>query len=319
MSELDKIIGERANPLSQRAYRGALGQVLERYLRRTGQRTRSEYRLVELERLWSEAARQDQAIGLHLFSYFTPQDLHLIVYHYLFSPDIHSALQSWVRYGALASDADTLAMFDEEPGLAVQLDIDASANLARYMVEHYASMALGTLRQASGAEIRPALVCFTHAPPGYYKEYERILGGNIQFNATCNRLYFDRATLATPLRTKHAAMHEALTHELERQLANYRRVGGWAGKIATAARQAIVRGESPSLENLARRVHQSPRTVRRRLAEQGLTFRQVIDFTRSEMEQILESQGVHRTEIARRLGYSEVTAYLHARKRWTTR
>ncbi|MGL3336748.1 AraC family transcriptional regulator ligand-binding domain-containing protein [Pseudomonas aeruginosa] len=318
MSELDKIIGERANPLGQRTHRGFLGRVLERYLRLSGPH-RPEYPLAELERLWSEAAEHDQAIGLHLLAYFTPQDLPLLVYHGIFSPDIRCALEGWVRYAVLHSGIESLAMIDEGARLALQLSVNASPTLSRYMLEHQSSMTLQILRQASGADVRPVQACFTHAPPGYYKEYERILCPDIQFNAACNRLYFDPPTLGIALRTRHPAMREALSHELERQLANHQRVGGWAGKIATEVKQAIARGESPCLENLARVVHQSPRTLRRRLAEQGLTFRQVIDLARAEMERTHEAQGAHRAEIARLLGYSEVTAYLHARKRWANK
>ncbi|MCY1380543.1 putative HTH-type transcriptional regulator [compost metagenome] len=86
--------------------------------------------------------------------------------------------------------------------------------------------------------------------------------------------------------------------------------------MATGARQQLARGQVPSLESQAQALHQSPRTLRRQLEEQGLTFRQLLDQVRAELEQQLELQGETRSEIAFQLGYSDLAAYLHARKRW---
>jgi len=77
-------------------------------------------------------------------------------------------------------------------------------------------------------------------------------------------------------------------------------------------------GQSPTLKGLCAHLHQSPRTLRRRLEEQGLSFRQLLDQTRAELEMYLELQGESRAQIALQLGYNDQAAYLHARKRWKT-
>jgi len=74
----------------------------------------------------------------------------------------------------------------------------------------------------------------------------------------------------------------------------------------------------PSLEAAAEALHQSPRTLRRRLQEQGLGFREVLDSVRAELEQSLQLQGLNRSQIAEHLGYADSAAYFHARKRWQT-
>jgi hypothetical protein len=52
------------------------------------------------------------------------------------------------------------------------------------------------------------------------------------------------------------------------------------------------------------------------MEEQGMTFRQLFDLVRAELEQHLEFLGESRAQIASQLGYSDLAAYLHARKRW---
>ena len=99
-------------------------------------------------------------------------------------------------------------------------------------------------------------------------------------------------------------------------VAQQQRFGGIAGKLAELARQQMLDGETPALEPLASALHQTPRTVRRRLQEQGLTFRQLLDTVRAELDNYLELQGLSRAQIAEQLGYSDTPAYLNARKRW---
>src|SRR5471030_1786632 len=110
MRESDRVELEPANRSNQRFHRGKLGQVLERFLDSQAQHKSADYSLVELDQLWREAARIDPAIGLKLFTLFTPQDWHVLVYLCLYSPDVASALQYWARYAPLASDADSVRL-----------------------------------------------------------------------------------------------------------------------------------------------------------------------------------------------------------------
>lgn len=71
-----------------------------------------------------------------------------------------------------------------------------------------------------------------------------------------------------------------------------------------------------TLVDLSEQLHQTPRTLRRRLQEQGTTFRQLLDDVRAELELHLEMQGEPLTEISELMGYSDPTVYLHAQGRW---
>ena len=83
-------------------------------------------------------------------------------------------------------------------------------------------------------------------------------------------------------------------------------------------RQGLLAGHVPSLEEIAAQLHLSPRTLRRRLQDQQLNFRQLLDLVRAELDQYLALQGLTRAQVAEHLGYGDTAAYLHARKRWAT-
>lgn len=316
MRETDRIEREAVNRSPQRFHRGKLGQVLERFLDSHAGGKHKDYNLIELDQLWREAARVDPAIGLNLFGLFTPQDWHVLAYLCLYSPDVLSAMQLWARYAPLAADTDTVRLVNDENGLGVELNVDAPGDLARYVVEHYGVMAITQLRRGTGENLQPILARFAHSRPSYSQQYSQWFGDRVEFDCVVNRFYFDAPSTRLPMQTRHHGLLELLTQELDRRLAAHGHFSGWSARLADGVRQSLAKGETPTLVDLAHALHQTPRTLRRRLEEQGTTFRQLLDQVRAELEQLLEMQGEPIAQIATQLGYSDTTAYLHARNRW---
>lgn len=318
MREADRITREAANLGVRRRHHGRLGEVLERYLSSQARRASPAYDLVELEQLWIAAAAHDPAIGLKLFALFTPQEWHVLAHLCLHCVDVLDAGSRWARYARMATDNDSLNVADTAQGGWMEIRLDAPERLARYMTEHYSVMILTQLSRGTGREVRPTRACFVHERPGHHAAYSQWFGEQVEFGCEASRLYFDPATLALPMLNHHPGILELLCCELDRRFARHQKFSGLAAKVATNVRRHLAQGNVPSLENQAEALHQSPRTLRRRLEEQGLTFRQLLDLVRAELEQQLELQGESRTEIALQLGYSDAAAYVHARKRWAS-
>ncbi|HEY7817075.1 MAG TPA: helix-turn-helix domain-containing protein, partial [Vicinamibacteria bacterium] len=79
-------------------------------------------------------------------------------------------------------------------------------------------------------------------------------------------------------------------------------------------------GGRPTLEHLAARLHMSPRTLHRRLDDEGTTFRRIVtDVRRETAERHLREPVLAIGEIAFLLGFSEASAFHRAFKRWTGR
>ena len=75
---------------------------------------------------------------------------------------------------------------------------------------------------------------------------------------------------------------------------------------------------TPSLERVARRLGTSSRSLGRRLAEEGTSFKELLDELRRELARRYLEQGVHRPKsIAALLGYKDLSAFHHAFRRWT--
>ena len=77
-------------------------------------------------------------------------------------------------------------------------------------------------------------------------------------------------------------------------------------------------GRFPALPELAARMHMSERSLRRKLAAEGSSYRGVLAQVRETMARAyLRDTGLHLDEIAERLGYSDAANFSHAFRRWT--
>lgn len=315
MSEADKKPTKADTGSVARFHRGPMGRKLGSYLQRHGANER-DYGVVELERLWLMAGKLDPAIGLHLFSQFTPQDWHILAYMAIFVEKVDDHFIKWEKYSPLASDIETIKRIEENDLVGVEISINTSDEIARYIVEHYFVMSVMVLRKATGIDIFPKMAQFKHPRPTYHEDYRPYFGEFIKFGCSHNRLLFDHDTARLKMPGHNKILEEMVFNELDHRLDKRRQFEGWSGRVATIVRETILVGETTSLESVAEVLHHSPRTLRRRLAEQGFNYRMIVDAVRLELEQLWELQGLSRAQIGERLGYSEATAYLHARKRW---
>jgi AraC-like DNA-binding protein len=73
-----------------------------------------------------------------------------------------------------------------------------------------------------------------------------------------------------------------------------------------------------TLEEAARAMHMSERTLKRRLAAQGTSFTSVLDDARCERAMVwLREDKLSHADIAEQLGYADASAFSRAFRRWT--
>lgn len=292
--------------------------MLERFLGRNDPRPRA-YTLMELCELWRAAAAYDPAIGLRLFATYTPQDWHPLAYVTQLCAHVDEAIDCFARYGQLTSNIVRASRVEDRGLVGVELDLDAPEDLRRHFAEHFSVVGITQIRRGTGSAILPTRVDFKFARPPYHSLYQQWFGDNVRFGSERGRILFAPEVLRMPMRAANAAVMDVICSELDRRLSLRRRLDGCAGNVAAKVRGTLLRNAlAPSVEEVARALGQSSRTLSRWLADEGITYRGIVDQVRLEVEQLLELQGLTRGEIAVQLGFGGTAAYLRARKRWHT-
>jgi AraC-like DNA-binding protein len=145
--------------------------------------------------------------------------------------------------------------------------------------------------------------------------YVEVFGIAPQFEADRNVAALDAALLDLPL-PQADELTAAATEEQCRALLQARR--SRAG-VAGAVRDVLLRRPSamPDVGAVATALAMSERTLRRRLREEGTSFRALADEVREALaEELLRTGSLSVEQVARRLGYAETASFTHAFTRW---
>jgi AraC-like DNA-binding protein len=223
------------------------------------------------------------------------------------------AIELAVRFSSTRTTAIGLALYVE--GDTASIVIEERADLGG--LREFAILGLGLSLWHVGQELTgtsPQGVAEIAFPaPAYLPT--GVLGAMVRFDRPANRLVFPAAALATPLRTADPVALQLARAQCERELAAIVDAG-----LAGRVRAALLAEPSgfPSVTELARRLHLSTRTLKRKLADQGTTYSALLDDARRQRALLLlDNRELSLAEVAARVGYTEVPNFTRAFRKWT--
>ena len=203
---------------------------------------------------------------------------------------------------------------------AVRLEFDfAHTRLdLRQAIEFGMVNLVKTFRFLAGVHLRPAEVTFTHLRKHELAKFEGFFGCPVRFGARQNSVVFSRRQLVLPIGTADPRLLHILTRYGDEILA------GRAEKFPDLRHQVeklilkrLSRGDAET-RMVAHDLGMSERTLARRLSELGMTFAQILDELRHVLAlNYLRDHRLALSEVAFLLGYSELSGFHHAFRRWT--
>ncbi len=159
-------------------------------------------------------------------------------------------------------------------------------------------------------------VRFPFAAPAHRRLAEEWFGCRVRYGSTQACLVLTTRTLDEPLPHGNA---EAYAHSVAVCAQELERLHHEQSLTARIQRLLLERHHGfPSLTTCARLMHQSPRTLHRRLQDEGQSWRQLMDAARQHRAIAqLRSGRFTVDEVAAMLGYTDVANFRRAFKRWT--
>jgi AraC-like DNA-binding protein len=135
------------------------------------------------------------------------------------------------------------------------------------------------------------------------------------WGAPDTRIVFDASYLELPIVAADRAALRLARQQCERALAELHDGRNFVHCVKRLIARA---GGFRTLEEVADRVHMSPRTLRRRLASYGVNFADLIDEERrNEAQLLLQSSDRSLRWVGEQLGYATLPNFVRAFKRWT--
>lgn len=269
--------------------------------------------------LWQVLAEcsGDAYFGLHAGLTLEAGEFDVMDYAIRTSGTLRHAFENVRRYNRLLHDVAEFELTDN--GTTARFEHyfrddpkGASWHAADFTLSSVYAIGLGI----SGQHWEPKRVCFQHDEPADISPYKKVFPCALEFNCDRNCLEFDSAVLNYRVVGGDSALNAVLirhAHELLSKLpASDNVVDQVRAELAICLRQ----GE-PTIEQVAGKLHITPRMLQRRLNDSGDTYKALVDAMRKGLADryLRESQfGV--SEIAYLLGYSEPSAFHRAFKRW---
>lgn len=158
---------------------------------------------------------------------------------------------------------------------------------------------------------------FRCAEPYFSDEWKVFFSDHLLFNQPQTGMAFSREFLALPNIQNERTMKEFLRYAPANFLVKYKNSDGLAARIRRRLRE-IPPEAWPDGDTLARQLHTSTATLRRRLEKEGITYRGILDGLRRDLAICHLSDGqLSMAEIAAQLGFTETSAFYRAFKKWT--
>jgi AraC-like DNA-binding protein len=268
-----------------------------------------------LLRLSNESGRLGIQVGLrYRFSVYGVWGYGLIS-----SATAADALSLALRFTPLTFAFTTISYHsDQHRSILTFAEPDLEPDLRQFVVERDMAAAMALMRELTGPDT--AVTAATFKFPKYKnatdrQEVQAAFGVEPVYRAKANTLVFDSRALNRPLPNANP-ITAAMCEQLCDQLLQRRRVRTSKADIVRQYLHAPGRTQF-DLATIARLTNTSHRTLKRRLQEEGTSFRQLATEARREIAvELLGNGQLTMAEIAERLGFSDPSSFSQAFKRW---
>ena len=266
-----------------------------------------------------ERAAEDPFLGLHVAADYRRGAYGVMEFACRSAPTLRGAMLRIVRFSKLMNDHVEVT-FDEKDGVAIieQRLAASPLCLGRHANEFFVATLLDQARLLSGKPCVPTRVWFAHPRPQKVDELVTAIGtSNLEFQREANGFAWPSEVLDHAILTADPALLDVLEKHASVALAQLPAAPDFMGDVRAAIRECL-RHEAPTVDRIASDLRLSPRTLQRRLTEEGTSFARVYESVREELARVyVADPDKPLAEIASLLRYAEVSAFLRAFKRWT--
>ena len=271
----------------------------------------------ELFALWRSISEvsADPGLGLKFGSEPRLERFHPTLMAAVCSRSFRDALQRLARYKQLTCPEEIRLQSTGDEASVEFFYLQAEEIQPDILVDMCLSWILSIARRGTESQITPLRVELTR-PVQHRELLESHFGCRVQFKTGRNALVFQSSDLDRPFLTHNEDLLSAIGAQLETELQVQKTQEDVGAQVKHTLKRSLA-GKRPTLQQIARELRTSARTLQRRLTDAGITFQQLVEDTRRELaHHYLKQSTVELNETAYLLGYQDANSFFRAFHLW---
>lgn len=266
--------------------------------------------------LWraAERASTDPVLGVNVAK-VAPLDPSLIVGHtFMAAQSLADFARHHLELQRITYHADVVSL--HEMGNTVELRFARPGGFSaasHHSLDYNCALYVRGFRAFFG--VVPRYITFTRPVSTGASDYTHLLGAPVHFARDENALVLHKNDFERSRPLYSEATFDRLRHAAEEVLRELT-IHAFRDRVCTVLRRRMPR-RPMTVDAVSAALHVSPRTLQRRLADEGTNFKELLDWVRHEtaLTRVRDGDSVNR--IARATGFAEVASFCRAFRRWT--
>jgi len=245
------------------------------------------------------------------------QSLGLLGYLLLNTANLKQMIEKFSRYQQLVSRLLKFHISDDGKyyKFAVYINENRNIPVPAHHAEVHLSAILNVLSQILGHKVVPAYTHFSQKRVKDCKRHHELFGEHIFFEKGENALFFKKDELNVPVSNANRSMleyFEAQANAILQEMGN----SSWFSRVEKEILKNIG-DKSVNIDFVAGRLNVSVRTLQNYLKAENRSFSEALaKVRRSLADHYILNTKLNDAEISAMLGYSEVSAFYRAYKKW---
>jgi AraC-like DNA-binding protein len=261
-------------------------------------------------------ALQDDLLGFHLSQSFDLREAGLLYYVLSSSDSFADAMSNTERYTRIVNGGIEIKF--EATRAVITIDYVGVERLSdRHQFEFWLFSIVRMCRQLTGTRLAPRQFSVKHGRKATPPECRAFLGCEVKYGANVDEIVLPAQVNKLPIVGADRYLNEMLVQYAKETLASRTpERTSLRSKVEHAIGPLLPHGKAKA-STVAKELGVSHRTLARSLAAEGLTFSEILDQNKADIAKSYLTHGdLSISQIAWLVGYSEVSTFTLAFKRW---
>jgi AraC-like DNA-binding protein len=268
--------------------------------------------------LWALAVKytDDPFLGLRLAQNRYNNEMSLVSHVFFNSQNLREGLKQYIRYYSLINESITVQLKTIGDKAIVSYHCIRPECYCEQDMEHSLALSVTRIKDHISADIALDEVHFEHECHNL-KLYKEFFACPVYFKQKQSALIFKKKYLDYTFPKKSAHLFHFLNTHLETLLTKIKKSDTLSDQVSRLIEKSLETGEFDA-ENISCSLHMSRHTLYRKLKAEGVSFHELLDNVRKNKAlELLKKKQHALSEIAFLLGFSELSSFSRAFKKWT--